>query len=70
MGGNSRDYDPRSIADRMRVFLAEPEESTADKLARIEAKIDALHAALVKLHSNIILVGDDIARIAAELTRP
>lgn len=60
-------YDPRNVMDRMRVFMQEPGEDDTDILRRIEQKLDALTAALVKPQSSIILVGDDIARIAAEL---
>lgn len=70
MGANGRDYDPTSYADRLRVFMGAGEpEAKEETLARLEAKLDALTAALVKPQSSIILVGDDIARIAAELNR-
>lgn len=53
----------------MRAFLDEPKENDSEILARIERKIDALTKALIQPQSSIILVGDDIARIAAELKR-
>jgi hypothetical protein len=67
------DYKPQVPAE-IREFLARPlspeERQHSDlraHLKRIEDKVDALAAALVKPESSVILVGEDIARIAAEL---
>lgn len=68
MSANNRQPVPGTLAD----FFRDPEPTNAQVLAEVRAlsaKVDALRADLVKPMSRIILAGDDIARIAAEIAR-